>query len=67
MEVLVATVVILAVGAILGLVAYLIVPGRANVPIWAAILIGMAAMLLGSLLASVFGSATRRASTGSNY
>jgi uncharacterized membrane protein YeaQ/YmgE (transglycosylase-associated protein family) len=51
----IATLVILVVGAIFGLIAYLIVPGRRNVPIWAAILIGMAGMLLGSLLANVFG------------
>ena len=52
--VIIATLVILVVGAIFGLIAYLIVPGRRNVPIWAAILIGMIGMLLGSLLASVF-------------
>ena len=51
---LVATLVILVVGAIFGLIAYLIVPGRRNVPIWAAVLIGMLSMLLGSLLANVF-------------
>ena len=55
MGVIIATLVILAVGAVFGLIAYLIVPGRRNVPIWAAILVGMAAMLLGSLLAKVFG------------
>jgi uncharacterized membrane protein YeaQ/YmgE (transglycosylase-associated protein family) len=52
---LVATLVILVVGAIFGLIAYLIVPGRRSVPIWAAVLIGMLSMLLGSLLANVFG------------
>jgi uncharacterized membrane protein YeaQ/YmgE (transglycosylase-associated protein family) len=51
----VATLVILAVGAVFGLVAYAIMPGRRNVPIWAAILIGMAGMLLGTLLAKAFG------------
>jgi uncharacterized membrane protein YeaQ/YmgE (transglycosylase-associated protein family) len=51
----VATLVILVVGAVFGLVAYLIVPGRRNVPIWAAILVGMAGMLLGSVLANAFG------------
>ncbi|MFF5174775.1 GlsB/YeaQ/YmgE family stress response membrane protein [Micromonospora sp. NPDC000089] len=30
-------------------------PGRRNVPIWAAPLIGMAAMVLGSLLANLVG------------
>jgi uncharacterized membrane protein YeaQ/YmgE (transglycosylase-associated protein family) len=53
--VVIATLVILVVGTIFGLIAYLIVPGRGNVPIWAAILIGMIAMVLGSLLANVFG------------
>jgi uncharacterized membrane protein YeaQ/YmgE (transglycosylase-associated protein family) len=53
--VVVATLVILVVGTVFGLIAYLIVPGRRNVPIWAAILIGMASMLLGSLLANAFG------------
>jgi uncharacterized membrane protein YeaQ/YmgE (transglycosylase-associated protein family) len=55
MVVAVATLVILVVGVIFGLIAYLIVPGRRNVPIWVAILIGMAGMLLGSLLANVLG------------
>jgi uncharacterized membrane protein YeaQ/YmgE (transglycosylase-associated protein family) len=55
MAVVVATLVILVVGAVFGLIAYLIVPGRRNVPIWAAILIGMVGMLLGSLLANAFG------------
>ena len=55
MAVVVATLVILIVGAVFGLIAYLIVPGRRNVPIWAAILIGMAGMLQGSLLANAFG------------
>jgi uncharacterized membrane protein YeaQ/YmgE (transglycosylase-associated protein family) len=50
-----ATLVILVVGAVFGLIAYLVVPGRRNVPIWAAILIGMVGMLLGSLLANLFG------------
>jgi uncharacterized membrane protein YeaQ/YmgE (transglycosylase-associated protein family) len=50
-----ATLVILLVGAVFGLIAYLIVPWRRNVPIWAAILLGMVGMLLGSLLANVFG------------
>jgi uncharacterized membrane protein YeaQ/YmgE (transglycosylase-associated protein family) len=55
MVVVVATLVILVVGAVFGLIAYLIVPGRRNVPIWAAILIGMAGMLLGTLVANAFG------------
>jgi uncharacterized membrane protein YeaQ/YmgE (transglycosylase-associated protein family) len=50
-----ATLLILVVGTIFGLLAYLVVPGRRNVPIWAAILIGMAGMVLGSLLANLFG------------
>jgi uncharacterized membrane protein YeaQ/YmgE (transglycosylase-associated protein family) len=53
--VVVATLVILLVGAVFGVIAYLVVPGRRNVPIWAAILLGMVGMLLGSLLANVFG------------
>ena len=53
--VVIATLLILVVGTIFGLLAYLVVPGRRNVPIWAAILIGMAAMVLGSLLANLFG------------
>lgn len=55
MVVVVATLVTLVVGAIFGLIAYLIMPGRNSVPIWAAILIGMVAMPLGALLANVFG------------
>ena len=53
--VIVATLLILVVGTLFGLLAYLVVPGRRNVPIWAAILLGMAAMVLGSLLANLFG------------
>jgi uncharacterized membrane protein YeaQ/YmgE (transglycosylase-associated protein family) len=55
MGIVIATLVILVVGTIFGLLAYLVMPGRRNVPIWAAILIGMLAMVLGSLLANVFG------------
>jgi uncharacterized membrane protein YeaQ/YmgE (transglycosylase-associated protein family) len=55
MVVAVATLVILVVGAVFGLIAYVIVPGRRRVPIWAAMLIGMAGMLLGTLLANAFG------------
>lgn len=51
----IATLVILVVGVIFGLLAYLMVPGRRNVPIWAAVLIGMVGMVLGTLLASLFG------------
>jgi len=51
----VATILILVVGAVFGVLAYLVMPGRRNVPIWAAILIGVVAMVLGSLLANVFG------------
>ena len=55
MEVVIATLLILVVGTIFGLIAYLVIPGRRNVPVWAAILIGMASMVLGSLLANLFG------------
>lgn len=51
----IATLLILVVGALFGLLAYLVVPGRRNVPIWAAILTGMISMPLGSLLANLFG------------
>ena len=51
----VATILILVVGAVFGVLAYLVMPGRRNVPIWAAILIGVVAMVLGSLLANLFG------------
>jgi uncharacterized membrane protein YeaQ/YmgE (transglycosylase-associated protein family) len=53
--VVIATLVILVVGTIFGLIAYLVVPWRRNVPIWAAILISMAGMVLGSLLAAGLG------------
>jgi uncharacterized membrane protein YeaQ/YmgE (transglycosylase-associated protein family) len=53
--VIIATLLILVVGTIFGLLAYLVVPGRRNVPVWAAVLIGMAAMVLGSLLANLLG------------
>jgi len=51
----VATILILVVGAVFGVLAYLVMPGRRNVPIWAAILVGVVAMVLGSLLANLFG------------
>jgi len=52
----IATLVVLFLGALFGLIAYLLVPGRRNVPIWAAILIGMAAMVIGTLLADLLGA-----------
>ncbi len=38
------------VGAIIGAVARLILPGKQNIPIWLTILVGIGAALLGSLI-----------------
>jgi uncharacterized membrane protein YeaQ/YmgE (transglycosylase-associated protein family) len=42
-------------GAIIGMIARLVMPGRQNIPWWATILAGIAGMLVGDWLASLFG------------
>ena len=38
------------IGAVIGILGRLIVPGRQNIPIWLTILVGIGAALLGSLI-----------------
>ena len=38
------------IGAVIGVLGRLIVPGRQNIPIWLTILVGIGAALLGSLI-----------------
>ncbi len=43
-------IVAIIIGAIIGVVARLILPGKQNIPIWLTILVGIGAALLGSLI-----------------
>src|SRR5215213_11224421 len=53
------------IGAIIGALARLILPGRQHIPIWLTILVGVVAALVGTWLARVLGIPPRpRASTG---
>ena len=45
----------LIVGLIIGALGRLVVPGRQNIPIWLTMLIGVAAALLGTVLARALG------------
>jgi len=38
------------IGAVIGILGRLVVPGRQNIPIWLTILVGIGAALLGSLI-----------------
>ena len=48
----------IVVGAIIGLLGRLVVPGKQPIPIWLTIVIGIAAAFLGTLLARSLGLAT---------
>lgn len=48
----------IVVGAIIGLLGRLVVPGKQPIPIWLTIVIGIAAAFLGTLLARSLGIAT---------
>ena len=43
------------IGAIIGVLARLVLPGRQNIPIWLTIVVGIVAALIGSVLAEVLG------------
>lgn len=43
------------IGAIIGAIGRLVVPGRQAIPIWLTIVIGIVAALIGSLIASALG------------
>jgi len=45
----------LIIGAIIGVLGRLAVPGRQDMPIWLMIVVGIVAAFLGTLLANVFG------------
>ena len=47
----------LIVGLIIGALGRLVVPGRQNIPLWLTMLIGVAAALLGTVIARAFGVA----------
>ncbi|MDQ3465516.1 MAG: GlsB/YeaQ/YmgE family stress response membrane protein [Actinomycetota bacterium] len=51
-------IVAIIIGAIIGVVARLILPGKQNIPIWLTIVVGIVAALLGTLLAQYVGVAT---------
>ena len=46
------------VGAIIGALGRLVLPGRQNIPIWLTIVVGIVAALLGSVLANAMGVKT---------
>ena len=46
------------IGAIIGVLGRLVVPGRQNIPIWLTILIGIVAAFIGTFIASLIGVAS---------
>lgn len=46
------------VGAIIGALGRLVLPGRQNIPVWLTIVVGIAAALLGTVLANAMGVKT---------
>ena len=48
----------IVIGAIIGGLARLILPGKQNIPIWLTIVVGIAAALIGTLLARALGIST---------
>lgn len=51
----------LVIGAVIGALGRLILPGRQNIPIWLTIVVGIVAALLGTYLARVVGIPTTTA------
>lgn len=47
------------IGAIIGVLARLILPGKQNIPIWLTILVGIGAAILGTFLARALGIPTQ--------
>jgi uncharacterized membrane protein YeaQ/YmgE (transglycosylase-associated protein family) len=45
----------LIIGAIIGALGRLVLPGRQNIPVWLTIVVGIVAALLGTVLANVIG------------
>lgn len=48
----------IVIGAIIGALARLILPGKQNIPIWLTIVVGIVAALLGTILARALGIST---------
>ena len=48
----------IVIGAIIGGLARLILPGKQNIPIWLTIVVGIAAALIGTFIARAFGIST---------
>jgi uncharacterized membrane protein YeaQ/YmgE (transglycosylase-associated protein family) len=48
----------IVIGAIIGALGRLVVPGRQNIPIWLTIVVGIVAAFIGTLIARAFGVAT---------
>ncbi|GAA3239931.1 transglycosylase [Pseudonocardia petroleophila] len=48
----------IVIGAIIGVLARLILPGKQNIPIWLTIVVGIVAALLGTFLARALGLPT---------
>jgi uncharacterized membrane protein YeaQ/YmgE (transglycosylase-associated protein family) len=48
----------IVVGAIIGALARLVLPGRQNIPIWLTIVVGIVAAVIGTFLARAFGIPT---------
>jgi uncharacterized membrane protein YeaQ/YmgE (transglycosylase-associated protein family) len=46
------------IGAIIGALGRLVVPGRQNIPIWLTIVVGIVAAFIGTLIARAFGVAS---------
>jgi uncharacterized membrane protein YeaQ/YmgE (transglycosylase-associated protein family) len=43
------------IGLIIGVLGRLVIPGRQNIPMWLTILVGIAAALIGTVVAGLFG------------
>jgi uncharacterized membrane protein YeaQ/YmgE (transglycosylase-associated protein family) len=50
----------IVIGAIIGVLGRLVVPGRQNIPIWLTIIIGIIAAFIGTAIARLFGVADTR-------
>ena len=48
----------IVIGAIIGFLGRLVLPGKQNIPIWLTIVVGIVAALLGTFIARQFGWAT---------
>ena len=46
------------IGAIIGLLGRLVVPGKQNIPIWLTIVVGIVGAFVGTLIAQAFGAPT---------